>query len=119
MNVQEFYAAIGGDYKTALARMMNDDFIKRMLGKFQASNSFDALLNAYKGKDAKSLFEAAHSLKGVAGNLALVDLQSKVGVVVEAVRDYEHVNELNLDGEMRALESAYLLVKSKLEELLK
>ena len=61
MNVQEFYAAIGGDYKTAVARMMNDDFIKRMLGKFQANNSFDALLTAYKAKDAKALFEAANT----------------------------------------------------------
>ena len=38
--------------------------------------------------------------------------------IVEAVRNYESVQELNLDAEMKALESSFLLLKSKLEELL-
>ena len=118
MTVQEFYSAVGGDYKSALARMMNDAFITKMLGKFLANNSYATLEEAYKNKDPKAMFEAAHSLKGVTGNLALDDLHNKSCIIVEAVRNYESVQELNLDAEMKALESSFLLLKSKLEELL-
>ena len=119
MTVKEFYEIVNGDYKTALERMMNDDFIKRMLSKFLANSSFDVIKQGFDNKDAKMLFEGAHSLKGVAGNLALTDLFNKTCVIVELVRDYENVKEFNFVKEMKELEDAYLLVKSKIEELIK
>lgn len=118
MTVKEFYAAVGGDYNVALRRMMNEDFIKRMLTKFLANNSFHAIKEGLDNKDPKAMFEGAHSLKGVAGNLALTHLFDKTCVVVEAVRNYEEVKEIHLDKEMKELEDAYLLTKSKIEELI-
>ena len=117
MTVQEFYEIVGGDYKTALGRLMNDDFIKRMLAKFLLKNSFDLMIDGFNNKDAKTLFEAAHSFKGVTGNLALTSLYDKTCVIVEAVRDYMNIKEFNLDKEMKELESAYLITKEKIEEL--
>ena len=119
MTVKEFYELVGGDYNVALSRMMNDDFIKRMLTKFLANNAFNIIKEGFDNKDAKTLFEGAHSLKGVAGNLALNSLYDKTCVIVEAVRDFENVKEFNLDKEMKELEDTYLLINAKIEELIK
>ena len=119
MTVKEFYDIVGGDYKTALQRMMNDDFIKRMLSKFIVNNAFSIIEQGFENQDAKTLFEGAHSLKGVSGNLALTRLFDKTCVVVEAVRDYEHIKEFDLREEMKELKDIYLLVKSNIEELVK
>ncbi len=119
MTVKEFYEIVGGDYNTALSRMMNDDFIKRMLSKFHSNNGFESIIRGYERKDFKALFEGAHSLKGVAGNLALTNLYNDASVVTEATRDYENIKELNIDNELNKLEESYLLTKSKIEELLK
>ena len=118
MTVEEFYQAVGGDYKTALSRMMNDDFIKRMLTKFLANNAFHLIKEGFDQKDAKAMFEGAHAFKGVTANLALDNLNQKTCVIVEAVRHYEDIKEFDLHQEMKDLEDAYLLTKSKLEELL-
>ena len=119
MTVKEFYEAVGGEYKTALERMMNDDFIKRMLSKFLANNSFQTIKQGYLDNDAKAVFEGAHALKGVSGNLVLTDLFNKTCVVTEAVRDYANITELKIDQEMKAFEDSYLNVKEKIEELIK
>ena len=119
MTVKEFYEIVGGDYKTASERLMNDDFIKRMLGKFLATNSFPIIKEGFEKKDPKMMFEGAHSLKGVSGNLALTSLYEKTCVVVELVRDYQNIKELNVSKEMGELENTYLLIKDKIEELLK
>ena len=119
MTVKEFYEKVGGDYKTATQRLMNDDFIKRMLSKFVANNAFPIIEQGYENKDAKMVFEGAHSLKGVSGNLALTSLFDKTCVVVEAVRDFEHIKEFDIKQEMKELKDTFLLVKSSIEELLK
>lgn len=118
MTVKEFYELIGGDYQTAVARMMNDDFIKRMLTKFLANNAFHLMKQSYENKDAKGLFESAHTFKGVTANLAMTRLYDKTCPIVEAMRDYQSANEIDLSKEMGELEEEYLFAKSKIEELL-
>ena len=114
MTVQEFYEIVGGDYKTALGRLMNDDFIKRMLSKFVLKNSFDLMIDGFKNKDVKTLFEAAHSFKGVTGNLALTSLYDKTCVIVEAVRDYMNIKELQEEiDDLKLLLEAYRAGKIK------
>ena len=117
MTVNEFYDLIGGDYKTALERMMNDDFIKRMLSKFIANNSFHIIKEGFDAKDPKTIFEGAHSFKGVTGNLALTSLYNKTCQVVEQFRDYQNIKEFTTT-EIEELEKQYLFVKEKIEELL-
>lgn len=118
MTVEEFYSVVGGDYKTALERLMNPEFIKRMLSKFLVNNSFHIIKEGFENKDAKTMFEGAHSLKGVAGNLSLTSLFDKTCVIVEATRDYENIKDFDLNKEMKDLEDTYLFTKSKIEELL-
>ena len=111
MSVEEFYIAVGGDYKTALSRMMNDDFIKRMLGKFVMNNGYNSLIEAYEANDIPNVFSAAHSLKGVAGNLALNKLFEVASVLCEATRGKETAEITNevakLKNEYNVFEKAY------------
>ena len=48
MNVKEFYNSIGGNYQSALAIMMNDVLIARMLTKFINGNSCEEMVSLYE-----------------------------------------------------------------------
>ena len=85
MTLEELYHQLGGDYGMAKTRMMNDMLITRFLGKFVAYD-IASLENA---ADAKELFEAAHALKGVAGNLSLDRLYGIASDLTEATREKE------------------------------
>ena len=80
--MRDLYETLGGNYQTALTRMMNDAFIGRMLKKFAA---YDVTPLA-EPKTVRELFEAGHSLKGVAGNLALDRLAAMASELTEATR---------------------------------
>lgn len=113
MNVKQFYIDIGGNYNDALAIMMNDVLIARMLTKFINGNSCEEMVALYEKRDYRSLFTAAHSLKGVAGNLALTPLFELASFITEATRNSEDVN---LDKEILELKEKYELIKSKYQE---
>ena len=102
MDVKTFYAEINGSYNDALAIMMNDVLIARMLGKFINGNSIDQMIALYENKDFRGLFAAAHSLKGVAGNLALTPLFDLDSFITEATRNDDNVN---LDKEIAELKN--------------
>ena len=86
MTVKEFYAAIGGNYNDALQRLMNDALIHRFLMKFPADKSFEQLKTALDNQDVEAAFSAAHTLKGVALNLAFDRLAKASVVLTDALR---------------------------------
>ena len=118
MNVKQFYEAVNGNYVAALDTMMMDSFIIKMLTKFNEKNSFDALKESYLNEDYRGVFEAAHSLKGVVGNLALTDLFNKVVPVVEAVRNYTPNQKVDIKGDFEKLEESYNLVIENIKTLI-
>ena len=113
MNVKQFYLDINGSYEDAIAIMMNEMLIAKMLGKFMANNAFDEIISDYEKKDYRSLFAAAHSYKGVTGNLALTPLYELSCIITEATRNSDNVN---LDKEIAELKSVYSLIKEKYTE---
>lgn len=113
MNVKQFYLDINGSYEDAIAIMMNEMLIAKMLGKFMANNAFDEIISDYEKKDYRSLFAAAHSYKGVTGNLALTPLYELSCIITEATRNSDNVN---LDKEIAELKSVYSLIKEKYAE---
>ncbi len=110
MNVKQFYTDIKGNYKSALAIMMNDVFIAKMLTKFMDNNIHEQMISAYENKDYRALFAASHSYKGVTGNLALTPLFELASTITEATRNSDDVN---LDKEIQELKEQYSLVKEK------
>ena len=110
MDVKQFYIEINGSYENAVALMTNDALIARMLGKFMANNGCDKLVSCYETKDYRGVFEASHTLKGVAGNLALTPLYVLACTITEATRNSDDVN---LDKEIEELKAVYGLIKEK------
>ena len=113
MNVKQFYIEINGNYDNAVAIMMNDALISRMLNKFMSNNSCENMVSLYEQKDYRSLFAASHTLKGVAGNLALTPLFELASTITEATRNSDDVN---LDKEISELQKTYELIKEKYQQ---
>ena len=68
-------AAYGIDYPDAMDRMGdNADLYKRLAFKYLDDSNFVDLVAAMDVKDFDAAYKAAHSLKGVAGNLSFAEL---------------------------------------------
>ena len=93
MTIKELYQNLGGNYEEALGRLYNDDLIKRFLKMFTANDFSTSLKRALDAKDARAIFEAAHGLKGVAGNLALTELYELASSLCENNRGKDGVYE--------------------------
>ena len=60
----------GVDMKKTMERFVGDeDLYAECLTKFLSDSSWPLLKNAYEHKEYKEMFEYAHTLKGVTGNL--------------------------------------------------
>ena len=114
MNVKEFYKNIGGNYESALAIMMNDVFIEKMLDMFFSKNAYNDIVSSYDKKYFESVFKGAHSFKGVAGNLALTPLFEIASVITEATRG---LKEVNIDKEINELKEKYSFIVSEYQRM--
>ena len=78
----------GVDVSGALNRFMNNEGLyERFLRKFPADTSYQNLLNAIDSSDFEEAFRAAHTLKGVAGNLGFDNLLTYIVPLVDVFRD--------------------------------
>ena len=84
---RELLRETGIDYEDGLARFMNNtQLYEKFLLRFLDDTTFPDLLAALDQGDADLAFRAAHTLKGVAGNLSLRGLLAAVEPLVEALR---------------------------------
>ena len=96
--------AAGIDVAQALERMMGSEaLLERLLGKFREDRNLQALCGALKAGDLETAVTAAHTLKGVCGNLSMTALHGLLTRQVEALRrgDLDGAREL-----MAAIEPA-------------
>lgn len=71
----------------ALARFMNNEaLLLRFLARFGQDPSFSALEQALADGRTEDAFTAAHTLKGVTGNLSMQALYRQTCAMVEALR---------------------------------
>lgn len=87
----------GVDVKSALDRFMGrDDLLLRFLKKFGEDPNYEILKNSMAEKKYEEAFKAAHSLKGVCGNLSMVNLFQTISKEVEFLRgqQYEEAEKL-------------------------
>ena len=96
MTVEERYALLKADYKDAKNRLLKDERIEKYLRKFiedPSMRELDKAIAAYSDDSTplqdrrEAVFTAAHTLKGVAGNLALTPLFKAASELVEQMRD--------------------------------
>lgn len=79
--------AWGCNTKEALERFVDDEDLYTMcINLFLEDGAFSALENAVATADYGAAFEAAHTLKGVAGNVSAGPLYDAIDVVVGKLR---------------------------------
>lgn len=104
----------GNDVDGALARFMgNEAMYLKFLGKLGKDESFAQLAAAVAAGDAQAGFAAAHTLKGLFGNLGLTKLVELNTPLVEAMR----AGSLPQAGEVEALREEYEATLALLEGL--
>lgn len=85
---KEQLLSAGVDVSGAMNRFMNNaGLYEKFLRKFPADPSYQNLLDSVQANDPKEAFRAAHTLKGVAGNLGFENLLTYVVPLVEVFRD--------------------------------
>lgn len=85
MNLEEFYAQIGGDYADTLQRLCNENMVKKFVKKYQDDPTCADLHNAVLQQDWEAAFRGAHTLKGVAQNLGFERLYQVSAVLTEGL----------------------------------
>ena len=85
MNLEEFYAQIGGDYADTLQRLCNENMVKKFVKMYQDDPTCADLHNAALQQDWEAAFRGAHTLKGVAQNLGFERLYQVSAVLTEAI----------------------------------
>ena len=122
MTVEELYNRLGADYRDAVSRMLKDERIEKYLRKFlhdPSMSEFDRAMEDYSHESIpisnrrEAVFCAAHTLKGVAANLALTPLHAAASAVVEQMRDRGSDPSDNLVSDLRAAYSAVVGVLRK------
>lgn len=97
----------GADVNQALARFLNDEELyKECLQMFKADDNFQQLGSSITDENYEQAFENAHTLKGVAGNLALTPLYTAISEIVESLRCNDCYN----------LKQQYIHIMEKYEE---
>ena len=86
MTLRELYQSIGGDYDQALRVLRVEKLVDKHIRKLEGNSAFESLFSAAERMDGGQLFEAAHAIKGVCGNLGLVRLASAASEITEEFR---------------------------------
>lgn len=86
--VRDALTKAGIQVDEALERLMgSESLLERLLKKFLDDPSFPELSAALAEGRKEEAFRAAHTLKGVCGNLSITRLERLVGRQVELLRD--------------------------------
>ena len=76
-----------------LSRCMgNEAFYFKLIGKVIDDKNFQMLEDAVASKDLDKAFDAAHSLKGVLGHLALTPVYQPVYEITELLRERKDID---------------------------
>lgn len=84
---QTIFEEYGADYRVTMSRFLNNkEMYLRLLGMLFEEDNLQKLCIALEAGDLCGAFEAAHTLKGVVGNLGLVPLYQTLERLVELLR---------------------------------
>ena len=96
MTLQELYLSIDGDYDQVMRVLRMEKLVDKHIRKFAKNGVVERLLEAGKTKDPTQMFEAAHAMKGVCGNLGLKEL---CDIASELSEEYRPGNARKLSDE--------------------
>ena len=93
MTVKECYEAFGGNYDEVLSRLRADDRIIRFLKMALSDGSYQLLIDSVDTNNAEEAFRAAHTLKGVCGNLSITRLGESSSALCEYLREKRVIDD--------------------------
>lgn len=114
---KENLEAYGVDYQTTMNRFMgNEKMYLKLLNLLFQDDNLQKLGKALDEKNYTAAFEAAHTLKGVVGNMGLTPLYQEVCAIVEPLRAKKHRDDYsvlyqNIQTEFKAVD----VLRSSLE----
>ena len=74
MTLRELYGTIDGDYEQVMRVLRIEKLVDKHIRRFTKNGVVERLIEAGKKKNPEEIFESAHAMKGVCGNLGLKDL---------------------------------------------
>lgn len=87
---QAKFEAYGGDYAATMPRFLgSEEMYFRIFAMLFRDENMTKLKDSLQAGDLHAAFEAAHTLKGVAGNLGLTPFYNAVCKIVEPLRSGE------------------------------
>ncbi len=99
----DMLTAYGANTKEGMQRCMNNEsFYLRLVRMIAEDAHFQSLYDAIEAGDLTDAFEAAHALKGSAGNLALTPISAPVNEITELLRTRTETDYTPLVAAIRA-----------------
>lgn len=95
MTVRELYQEIGGDYDDFVTRIPKESLLSKFVRQYVSGDEFARMIAAYEAGDYKGVFDASHSLKGMAANLSLNKIRETISAICEATRMGDPVNDIS------------------------
>ena len=108
MNLEEFYAQIGGDYADTLQRLCNENMVKKFVKKYQDDPTCADLHNAVLQQDWEAAFRGAHTL-------GFERLYQVSAVLTEAMRGEKPLEDRSLLDAVEQQDAAIRRAISELE----
>lgn len=102
MKLEECYATLRGSYAEAKTRLMSERIMDKFLLRFPMDTTFAQLQEAVNSNNPAEAFKQAHTLKGVAGNLAFTELYLAASELTEQLRDGAAAVDMDLYAKVDA-----------------
>lgn len=94
---REIFEVYGVDYNSTMARFMGKEAMYlKFLDMLFKDDNLEKLGTALEQQDYEAAFAAAHTLKGVVGNMGLTPLFNAVCAIVESLRKREVPEDYNV-----------------------
>lgn len=115
MELDRFYACVGGNAAQVLDRLYDKQLVRRFLRKFAGDPSYGELKAALAAEDIPVAFRAAHTLKGTAATLGLDTLAAAASELTEALRPADA--PLPPQALVTAVDAAYATAIDNIQQL--
>lgn len=116
MTLEGMFEAIGGDYKSTLHRFAdNEGLLRKFVKKFTQDPTYQDLEQAIEAEDRDRMFIAAHTLKGLTGNLGFDNFFLACELLVTVLRGNEQSETIMQRFE--AVKTAYVSVIETIQKL--
>ena len=93
MTVQECYEAFGGNYQEVISRLRTDERVAKFLLRVVEDGSYKLLCDSVASGNVDEAFRAAHTLKGVCGNLSITRFGESSSELTEFLREKRVIND--------------------------